>query len=115
MRRKQKEETPVVKRALQYVRARWPNGFWWRANSGGNKTGRKHNSEKLSDIVGHTNMGFAAFIEVKTATGRLTREQLAFLVKRQEQGCVTGVYVDNTLYSLGQIPAENMPPKQRSV
>jgi hypothetical protein len=90
----------------------YPGCTIWRANSGGNKSGRrKANSINLPDIVGVQRFGMALFVEVKTATGRLTHEQLDFLLRMDGRGCLARVYIENKLYDLHAVPDRNLPPK----
>lgn len=111
----EKSETAVVRQALDYLPARFPGCKVWRANSGGNKSGRrKANSINLPDIVGIQRFGMGLFVEVKTETGRLKPEQAAFLREMHERGCYAGVYVPGALHQWGTVPEKYMPPKPRA-
>lgn len=72
-------ESDLMKYALSQLLGRYNKGKIWRANSGGNKSGRKHNSINLPDFVGWTGDGFALAFEVKTSIGKLTDDQYYFL------------------------------------
>ncbi len=107
-------ETPVVAQALKDLPLLFPGCKVWRANSGGNKSGRrKANSINLPDIVGVQRWGMGIFVEVKTATGKLSDEQWAFLLDMDERGCLARVYVADRLYDLHAVPAANMPARKR--
>lgn len=106
----EKEETPIVRDALKFLPLKFPGCKVWRANSGGNKSGRrKANSINLPDIVGIQRWGMGLFVEVKTETGRLTHDQAMFLREMHERGCYAGVYSPGRLAQWGTVDEKHMP------
>lgn len=114
MSRKQKDETPVVADALKLAKLMYAGGKVWRANSGGNKTGHKCNSENLPDIVGWDRDAVAVAWEVKTSTGRLTWDQLEFLQGVAICGGHAKVFAPGGVYDVHAIPQHHMPQGKRS-
>jgi hypothetical protein len=102
-------ETDVVRAAMKFLAAKFPGSFFWRANSGGNKSGRKHNSRNLVDIVGWQRSGMAMAIEVKTEDGRLARLQYVFLAEVNKRGGYAGLFTPSGLFDFGSIPDKHMP------
>lgn len=106
----EKEETGVVREALAYLPMKFHGCKVWRANSGGNKSGRRRaNSINLPDICGVQRYGMSLFVEVKTAVGRLTRAQHAFLREMHERGAASGVYSPAGFFHFDAIPEQHMP------
>lgn len=108
----EKAETPVVREALKTLAFIFPGARIWRQNSG-RKGHVRFASENLPDIVGVQRFGMALFVEVKTATGRLSQEQAEFLADMQQRGCVAGVYAPGVFYMWGMVPDKHMPRTSR--
>jgi hypothetical protein len=106
-------ETDVVRAAMQALPVHFPGAFFWRANSGGNKSGRRHNSRNLVDIVGWQRNGLALAIEVKTEDGRLTQAQYIFLADVVLRTGYAGLFTPSGLFDFGSIPDKHLPRGKR--
>lgn len=115
MARKQKAETPIVKRALEHMAVDriFSGGEYWRQNSGRIRGKYKAASRTLPDIVGVSRWGMFCCVEVKTHDGELTDEQWDFLRDKERRGALARVYVEDTFYALADVPAKNLPASKR--
>lgn len=108
-----KLERDLMKQCAAEIAAFRPKAVVWRANSGGNKSGRKHNSINLPDFCGYEDNGYAFFVEAKKEDGRLTEEQYAFLLDAWNKGAAAYVWTPKGFYVASQIPAQHMPRTRR--
>lgn len=107
-----KGETDFVKRALALLHARYPGSEWWRQNSGKVKVKggwMQLAPEHSPDIIGRQRFGMMAFCEVKRKGKKLTEGQWAFLSRQMAAGCLTLVYVEDTLFHLRDLPERHRP------
>lgn len=107
-----KAETAVVQRALAMLYSRYPRSTWWRQNSGKVKVRGGYMQlapNGASDLVGVQEFGLAAFVEVKRKKVKLNDEQWKFLTEMQGRGAWVRVFVEDTLYSLCNVPEGNRP------
>ena len=81
---RKKTESDLVRACLSWLRAAKPGGYFWRNNTGavvseykGRKRFTRFGVPGMSDICGVLN-GRAVFIECKTATGKLSENQITF-------------------------------------
>jgi hypothetical protein len=82
------EEGKIVKACLEYLVL---NGVYaWRNNSGA-RGGVRYGKVGSADILGIMPDGRFLAIECKTATGRATDEQEAFLAEVESRGGVSGI------------------------
>ncbi len=87
-------ESAILKVCLAYLHVRGIE--CWRANVGsmtipGTTRFVRFGKKGMPDIQGYMDDGRALFVEVKSATGRLRPEQVAFLERAERCGCVVVV------------------------
>ena len=87
---KKVSESAILKACLHYLQIRGIE--CWRANVGavkipGSERYVRFGKKGMSDIQGYLDDGRAFFCEVKSATGKLRPEQVAFLERAERCGC----------------------------
>ncbi len=106
-------ETDIVRDAMTALPYLLPGSKFWRANSGGGKTGHRCNSINLPDLVGMQKFGMFMAVEVKTETGQLRDEQYSFLADVHGRGGYAGLFTPSGLFRFVDMPAKHMTPQQR--